>query len=329
MKIPFLHNGSAEKKRIHLNRRFITFLFCIAISTFFWLMMSLSKEYVIELNFPVSYINPPADKVIANRLPSTIDIEIRSTGFNILIYKLKHRKEVVQVDIKDSKPLPVKNHYYLTANSRIDKITRQFDNDIKVLKVFPDTIFLNFNKKVAKKVPVKANLKIVFNKHYQQSDSVKIVPDFITISGAADVVNKINYVETEPVSLKNVNDSLAINLHVIKNTQELKQVDLSQPTVRASVNVTKFTEGNIELPIEVENLPKGYSLKIFPDKVSVKYHVAFQNYEKINALQFRAVVDYTRIEQGSTKLKVQLLKFPAEVSAVKLNPEKVEYIIRK
>lgn len=328
MKIPFLHNSSAEKKRLRLNRRFITFLFCIAISSFFWLMMSLSKEYIIELNFPVSYINPPADKVIANHLPATIDIEIRASGFNILIYKLKHRKETVQVDIKDSKPLPVKNHYYLPTNSRIDKITRQFDNDIKVLKVLPDTIFLNFNKKVAKKVPVKTNLRIIFDKHYQQSDSVKIIPEFITISGAADVVNKINYVETEPVILKNVNDSVAINLNVMK-TPELRLVDLSQATVKAAVNVTKFTEGNIDLPIEVENLPRGYSLKIFPDKVSVKYHVAFQNYEKINAVQFRAVVDYTKIEQGSTKLRVQLLKYPSEVSAIKLNPEKVEYIIRK
>lgn len=328
MKIPFLHNSSAEKKRLHLNRRFITFLFCIAISSFFWLMMSLAKEYSIELNFPVSYINPPEDKVIANRLPATIDIEIRASGFNILIYKLKHRKETVQVDIKDSRPLPVKNHYYLPANSRIDKITRQFDNDIKILKVLPDTIFLNFNKKAAKKVPVKANLRIIFDKHYQQSDSVKIIPEFITISGATDVVNKINYVETEPVILKNVNDSLAINLNVMK-TPEVRLVDLSQATVRATVNVTKFTEGNIELPIEVENLPQRYSLKIFPDKVSVKYHVAFQNYEKINAVQFRAVVDYTKIEQGSTKLRVQLLKYPSEVSAVKLNPEKVEYIIRK
>ncbi len=327
MKIPFLSNSSAEKKRFRLNRRFITFLFCVAISAFFWLMMSLAKEYTIELNFSVSYINAPVDKVIANRLPSTIDIEIRSSGFNILVYKLKHRKEVVQVDIKDSKSLPVKNHYYLPTNSRIDKITRQFDTDIKVLKVLPDTIFLNFNKKVTKKVPVKVNLKIDFDKHYQQSDSVKINPEYITVSGAADEVAKINFVETEPVSLKNVNDSLALKLNV--KTANLKLVDLSQSSVYATVSVTKFTEGNIELPIEVENLPRGYSLKIFPDKISVKYHVAFQNYEKINALQFRAVVDYTKIEQGSTKLKVVLMKFPAEVRSVKLNPEKVEYIIRK
>jgi YbbR domain-containing protein len=328
MKIPFLNNSVAGKRRMRLNRRVITFLFCVAISAFFWLMMSLSREYTIQLSFPVSYINPPFDKVIANHLPSTIDIEIRSRGFNILLYKLKHKKEAVLIDIKDSKPLSEKNHYYLPTNSRIDKITAQFDNDIKVMKVYPDTIYLDFNKKISRKVLVKANLSIAFDKHYQQSDSIKVIPDHIVISGAADLVNKINYVTTEPLELKNVSDSVSLKLNILK-TPDLKMVELSQPSVQVMVNVTKYTEGNIELPIEIENLPRGYSLKIFPDKVSVKYHVAFQNYEKINALQFRAVVDYSKIEQGSSKLKVQLLKHPTEIKSIKLNPEKVEYIIRK
>lgn len=328
MKIPFLNSSSSEKKGIRLNRRFITFLFCVAISTFFWLMMSLAKEYTIELKFPVDYINPPADKVITNRLPATIDLKISATGFNLLVYKLKHRKETILMDIKYSKALSVKNHYYLPTNYRVDKITDQFERDIKVLRVYPDTIFLNFNKKVTRKVPVKLNMKIDYDKHFQQSDSVRLIPDHISVSGAADEVEKISFVVTEFVSLKNVNDSLSMKLNILQ-TPELKQVDLSQSFVEAKVNVTKYTEGNLELPVEVENLPHGFSLKIFPDKVNVKYHVAFENYEKINALQFRAVVDYSKIEQGSTKLKVQLLKSPAEVRSIKLNPEKVEYIIRK
>jgi hypothetical protein len=61
----------------------------------------------------------------------------------------------------------------------------------------------------------------------------------------------------------------------------------------------------------------------------VKYNVAFDNYEKINSSMFRAIVDYKKIEPGSNKLKVQLVKYPQEIKAVKINPEKVEYIIKK
>ena len=313
---------------MRLNKRVVTFLFCLLISAFFWVMMSLSKEYIIDLNFPVKYINLPVDKVFASHLSETIDLEIKSSGFNLLMFKLRQNNETVLIDIKDAKPLPIKNHYFLLTNSRIDKITSQFSNDIKVLKMYPDTIFLNFNKKITKTVPVRPNLKIGFDKFYQQSDSIRLRPAFIKISGAADVIDKIKYVETEPMNLNSVSDSVSLKLKILI-TPDLKLADLSALTVAASVNVTKYTEASIELPIEVENLPAGYGLKLFPDKVSVKYNVAFHNYEKINALQFHATVDYLKIESGSNKIKIKLAEFPSEISAIKLNPEKVEYIIRK
>jgi YbbR domain-containing protein len=150
----------------------------------------------------------------------------------------------------------------------------------------------------------------------------------IRISGAADKVDKITYVETEPLNIKNSSDSLTVKLNILK-TPELKLVELFPQAVNATIYITKYTEASIDLPIEIENLPASFGLKIFPDKVSIKYHVAFQNYEKINALQFRAVVNYAKMEPGSNKLKIQLVKYPAEISSVTLDPEKVEYIIRK
>ncbi len=319
---------SNEKEGIHLNRRVITFLICVLMAIFFWLMMSLSKEYNISINFPVKYINLPEDKVLANQLPQFIDIDIKANGFNLLVYKLKRRYETILIDIKDSKPLPLQNHYYLHTSFRIDKITSQFRNKIEILKINPDTLFFNFNKKITKTVPVRPNLHIAFGNHYQQADSIQLTPSYIAISGAVDVIDKINYVETVPMNLKNVTKSISFDLSILKTT-DLKFVDLSRPFVHVIINVKKYTEASIELPIKVKNLPANYSLKIFPDKVSVKYNVAFDDYEKINTLQFSAIVDYFKIEQGNNKLKVQLIKYPSGIRSIKLNTEKVEYIIRK
>lgn len=328
MKLFKSNKSLAEKEGIRFNKRFVTFLICVAISVFFWLLMTLSKEYTITLSFPVDYINLPQDKVIANVLPKTIDMEIHSTGFNLLKYKFKQRRETIRIDVNDAKPLRIKNHYYLYTGSRTDKITEQFSSQVKVSRVIPDTLFFNFNKKITKTVPVKANLTISFDNHYQQTDTIRLNPDHIDISGAADVVDKVSYVETVPMVLKNVAASRTFKLAVFISP-DLKLVDLSQPVVQATLNVTKYTEAVIELPVEVENLPAGYSLKIFPDKISVKYNVAFNDYGNISPLQFRAVVDYTKIEPGNNKLKVRLAKFPPEIRAIKLSVEKVEYIIKK
>jgi YbbR domain-containing protein len=290
--------------------------------------MSLSKEYSITISFPVNYVNLPKDKVIANNLPATIDIEIKATGFSLLFYKIRQQRETILLDINDALPYKAKNHYYLFSNSRIDKITAQFSNEIKILKINPDTIFLNYNKKITKKVPVIADINIDFESQYQLTDSIKIEPDFINISGAADVLEKINYVRTTPMNLKKVSSPLILKLGILKSS-DLKQIEFSSASVQAMVNVKKFTEASLELPIEVLNLPRGYSLKTFPDKITVKYNIAFDDYSTVNAIQFKAVVDYSKIEPGSNKLKVILEKYPSNVRSVKLSTDKVEYIIRK
>lgn len=318
----------ASIQKVKLNRRIITFIFCVMASFFFWLMMSLSKEYKLVVNFPVSYINLPLDKVLANHLPETIDIEIEASGFNLMVYKWKEKNEVISMDIKDAKPMLTRNHFYLLGNSRIDKITSQFTSDIHIVKLFPDTIFLDYNKKFTKRVPIKSNVKVSFQNQYQQSDSIILNPKFVDVSGSEELVEKIKYVETVPQELKGVGKSMGFDVALLK-TSQIKAVELSQEVVHGTINVTKYTETSMEVPVDVEHLPLGYELKTFPDKVMVKYNVALTNYEKINVSMFRLAVDFNKAEAGSNKLKVQVIKSPKETWAIKINPEKVEYIIKK
>lgn len=311
-----------------MNGRGITFIICLLLSMFFWLLMTLSKEYVTTVRFPVNYNNLPLDKVVSNNLPETVDIEIKAKGFSLLAYKTRKTHDTVDIDMKDARALNNKNVYYLLSNSRTDKIRAQFNNEIYVSKISPDTIFINFNKKVSKLVPVKYHLSLLFNKQYNLTDSVTIQPQFITVAAETEVINKIDSVETQHITLKNVSSSTTVKLPIIK-TQEQKHVEFSSSYVKAIVNVTKYTEASLELPVEVENLPAGYTFKTFPDKVVVKFNVTFKNYEKINALDFRAVVDYKKIDKESNKLKIQLTKVPDGIRNIKLATERVEYIISK
>ncbi len=311
-----------------MNRRLFTFLICLLLSSFFWLTMSLSKEYTITLAFPVKYTNLPKDKILSSNISKSVELDIKSKGFNLLLNKLKQQKDTLLIDIKDCKPSGFKNHYYLNTNFKIEKITKQFSNDIKVLKINPDTIFIDFTKKVTKRVPVRSKILIDFDTQYQLKDSIECMPTFINISGSLEDIEKINFVETVPVSLTKVNKFTKFTLSILQ-TSNLKMLEINPSSVEIKIKVSKFTEGNLELPIEITNLPKGYNLKTFPDKIQVKYNIAYADFEKIHSNQFRAVVDYKKIESGSNKLKINLIKSPQGISNIKLSDEKVEFIIRK
>lgn len=324
----FKNKKSNPKDAARNNKRAVTFVFCLLVSIFVWVLMSLSKEYVISVSFPVKYTNLPTDKLIVNQLPEIIDIEIKSSGFNLLIYKMKQHKETIMLDINDAKATQVKNNYFINCNNHLDKVTSQFSSAIKVVHIKPDTVFINYNKKISKTVPVKINVNIEFAEQYQQTDSIQIEPKTIEVMGTKEVLATISFVETAVTNLKKVDKAVLMDLKLVKSLA-MKQVEFSQNSVKAKINVTKFTEALVELPVEVENLPSGLNLKTFPDKISVKYQVAYDDYGKINSSDFKIAVDYSKIEQGSNKLKVQIVKFPANVRSVKLSYERVEYIIRK
>ncbi len=330
MKSPLLKNtgDSTPKKGIRLNRRMIVFIICLIVSSFFWLVQSLAKNYTLQLNFPVNYVNFPADKVVANPLPKRADVTVNTSGFNYLFYLISKNKKTILLDVKHIKSLHKKNHYYILPNSGIETISSQFNEEMKILKINPDTIFLNFNKKVNKKVPVIVNFKIDYYNNYQPSDSLVLTPPFITISGAKEFVDKVNSVETKPIVLKKVKNNISLQVAILQ-TNETKLLELVPAFVKVELKVTKHTEGSIELPVEFKNVPASMSIKTFPDKVNVKYNVALEDYEKIKVSDFRAVVDYSKATKGNNKLKVELIKVAAEVHSPKISPEKVEFIIRK
>jgi YbbR domain-containing protein len=313
---------------IRLNQKVVTFLVCLAVSSFLWMVQSLSRNKNTRIFYPVTYVGLPSDKVVTNTLPKNIEIEINTNGIKYLIYKFSNQENRITINVKKLKRLPQKNHYYFLPNTSLDKISSQFNQGIDIIKIYPDTIFFNFAKKAHKKVPVKVNSTIEFDEHYKPIDSLTLTPSYVTISGSKDDINKIDFINTEPLVVSNAKQNINIKLNIVPPS-ELSYLEIDPLVVTASMKIGKYTEGSIELPIELKNIPGKKHIKIFPNKITVKYNIALEYYDKINPSDFRVIVDFAKSTKGSNKLKVELKNIPKEISNPKLYPDKVEFIIRK
>jgi hypothetical protein len=127
--------------------------------------------------------------------------------------------------------------------------------------------------------------------------------------------------------LKNIYTSEFVDLN-IDLTKE-KNISVSPKKIVSYLKVEKFTESNIEIPINHNAAKINKSIKLFPDKVNVSYMVALKDYKRVNESMFRAVVDFTKLDLKSAenKVKVEISKFPSFVKINKIDPEKVEFII--
>ncbi|HEV7230239.1 MAG TPA: CdaR family protein [Bacteroidia bacterium] len=323
---PRSSDQAANKQKF--NRKATVFAICLCIASFFWVITTLSMPFPSLLKFPVKYVNLPKDKLISNNLPDSLELDIKASGFEILRCRMKQHLDPIVIDASSYRPHKNSGYYFITTNTKLDNISRQIGNGLKILSIIPDTIFLNFSRKASKIVPVKANVELSFRKEYQQSDSIVIFPKEIRISGSPALLDKVKELHTQDVVLKDLDKSVTLRKAVLINS-EFKQLELASDSVSIKVPVAKFTEGEVSVALEMLHVPPGTSLKVFPDKIKITYLVSFDSFEKVKPEMFRAVIDYAKLEEGSTKIKVDMVRVPTFIRSVMLNPDRVEYIVRK
>ena len=101
---------------------FLVFLFCIIISAFFWLILTLNRNYTSTIGYPILFKNLPNGKVILNTLPETVEIEISTNGFSMLFLKLSRRLPPLEINLLAFKNSNKQDYYHFILKHEIDKI---------------------------------------------------------------------------------------------------------------------------------------------------------------------------------------------------------------
>lgn len=324
--LPVLFGSTGNSERSTFNRNLSAFAVCLLISALCWVLIVLSKEYQEKTSFGIIYTNLPKDKALINRLPDSIQLEISTSGFSMFRERVLSRTQKLSIDCSRLKT-GNDNIAYLSTASVSGSLAAQLGSDYSVTHVSPDTLFFNFGAKISKLVPVKLNILLGFAKQFQLSDSIKIIPEKVMIYGSSDAINKIDHLNTDYVVLNDLDRTVVKTLGFTENGRGL---GFSSDSVKVTIPVDRFTEGKMDVPVEVINLPAGIELKLFPDKVSVRYLVGINDLGKVVPSMFRVVIDHSKISevQGS-KLKAEIIRSPDFIHSASLDPGKIEFIIRK
>ena len=72
-----------------LNKEFLIFLFFLALSGAFWLMMTLNETMEREYKIPMRLVGTPRNAVITGDLPDTVRITVRDKGFTLITYAFR------------------------------------------------------------------------------------------------------------------------------------------------------------------------------------------------------------------------------------------------
>lgn len=311
------------------NRDLLVFLLFLVLATGLWFVNALRKEYTTTISYPVKYTEFPDDYILLGKPQSKIQIQIRSLGFSILPYHMGKLLEPHILKVSSFRRIKTENRYgaYLPSHEIFKTFAGTFPKDIQLVSISSDTLFIYFERKARKKVPVKFNSQLKFKPQYYQSAKIKLKPDSIEVSGPSSLVDSISFVNTEFKTYEALNDSLVRNMSL----ERIGNIELTPNRVVVSIPIEPFTEKNLSIPITHLNIPDTLSLKTFPDDINLTFTVAASRFNTVRAQDFSVAVDYSSNTTPGLpdRLKVRLISQPEGIKNISYSPLFVECLFKR
>ncbi len=307
----------------------MVFLFFLTISAVIWFLNAMGKEYTATLRYPVRFTNYPDNQVLIGELPSNLDLTVSAYGYTLIKHFLGRRLMPITVEVNsyslNRMPDTETRNYYIPSYLTTNRIAGQLGSDIDILDIKPDTIFFHFTEMVTGRLPVKPVLELQFDQQFMMRGNVIVDPDSVNVSGPAAILDTMQFVPTRLLRKTGINQPVNENV----GFPEFHMLNLSENMVRVNIPVEQFTEASIRIPLEIINLPDTLVLKTFPSEITVSYHVALTDYDRISRQQFKAVIDYNKVPEGDGRLDVEITNQPSNIRSMRFTPRHVDYIIEK
>ncbi|MFP4470763.1 MAG: YbbR-like domain-containing protein [Bacteroidales bacterium] len=307
------------------------FFICLLFSALIWLLIKLTEEYTTTLVYPVTYHNIPEGKLLTGDVDSTVTIGIYDRGFTLLYLKYFTVRRALDIDLDDLRLKP-KNEGYIAAAGTARwarQLLQNFDVTDNFEYIYPDTIYFNFEERISKQVPVTAEVTVDFKKQYFAYDSLRIDPSQVTVSGSRSRIDGIHFIKTRKTKFTGLDDDISQMIELEK-PEKAPDVEIQPGEVKIMLDVEKFTEANIEVPIGKINKPAGLRVKLFPENVNILYLIALKDFNKVSQDMFSVAVDLSDVTKDEDKkLKVQLQSQPKFVRINRIEPPEVEFLLLK
>ena len=313
-------NQIKQKVERKNKRSIFTFLIFLVISTAAWFLVKLSENYVTQTTFRLQLEEVPADKWVSSDEQS-VKMSLNIDGFHTLRYKMI-RDRFVTIPLDEvSYRLENNNTYSFSSQYVAEKVADKLGINASDITMNDAKIYFTMDALKSKVVPIVLQSDVTTARQYGIYGIPMLDPSSVTIYGPQEVIDTIKTVRTEPLIMNNVsqNFSATLPLDLLGG-----QIHSDVKEVKAEVQVEKYTELDVEVPIKVSDSLK---MRFFPETMSVKCLVAMRDYASISPESFSVAVDEQQLKAMQPLLDVRLASWPPTVQILATRPDKVEYLI--
>ena len=303
-------------------RRLSAFFTCLVLAAAAWFCITLSNPYNYTVKRVLSYKNIPQKRSFHSLQSDTVDVTIKGTGWQMLYTMMHGSSNVLTADLSSLNT----GNYVVLGTQQTQIVDGNTNHD--VVSFNPDTLYFDFLNRMVKRVPVKLLSNINYQQQFAQANTPILRPSYITIVGPTDRLSKITEWDTDSLIVKKAGETIRtrINLQPVNEgniTIYPKAVDVIYP-------IDEFTEKTLQIPVKLVNNTDFYNVKIFPQKITVTFVTSLRRYAETGEDYFEADADLNLWKNnGYSTLPVKLTRIPPFCKVISVDPQNIDFIIKK
>ena len=294
----------------------------LILSTALWLLIKLSENYTTQTTFRVALSEVPADKWISSP-EQTIKLSMDIDGFHTLKHEMiRESKREVTIPLSE---VPYRLENGTTYSFGTQYVAEQIADILGInasdITMNESRVYFNMEPLKSKVVPVRLRSDIKTQRQYDVYGIPILEPSSITAYGPEEVIDTLKSVSTVMLSKNNADQDFSETVAL-----DLPEgiIQSNTKSVKVSINVVKFTETDIKVPIST---PDSLKLRLFPEEMTVKCLVAIKDYASVVPENFRVEPDMEQLKTRQPLLDLHLVIWPQHIQVLETSPDKVEYII--
>ena len=302
--------------------KFLTFLVFLLISAALWFLIKLTKDYTTQTEFIVVYTEVPASKWISTP-EQQVKLSFVADGFATLRHNLvRPQRRVVSLSLEE---VPYRleggNTYSYNTQYVAEKVADWLGVPSGNVTFNDDKQYFNMEELQSKEVPVEVPIDLMTQRQYYVYGEPQVEPALVTVYGPKNVLDTLVSVRTAVFTAANAAGRLSQTLPIDYYGGVVRS---EQATALVTVEVEKYTETDIEVPVKVAD---SINCRFFPETMKVKCLVPIRDFANVNAASFQVLADTAQLHRLEPLLDIRLTKVPEHVQVMKTEPDQVEYLI--
>jgi hypothetical protein len=311
---------------VGLARRLGILLAAILFAVLLWGYVHLSANYEVDMDLPLE-ITAPQGFAVATDLPERIHARFSGLGWRLMLMKMTGKTgfklDLTERDTKDF----AGPKFFITKEDLASSST--LPSDVKLLKIVPDSLGVQFSREIAKRVPLDLRLDVTPATGYTIVGDPMIAPVQVTVKGSSIMLDSLRFFPTKVLHEHNARETFTRTL-ALSDTLKDEVTSLSVNAVTIKITVEAVAEQLFkDIPVAIEAVPADRDLLLNPPSISVLLRGGVNQLAKLDPATIHAKVIYDAMIFDSVSTIKPIVEVPKGIEILSTEPAELKFVVRR